>query len=76
MEVLKILKIEPRGTWVAQSVKHPTLDFSSGHDLTFARWSPALDSVLTVQSLLEILALPLSLASLPLACVLALSLSK
>ena len=22
------------GTWVAQSVKHPTLDLSSGHDLT------------------------------------------
>ena len=21
------------GTWVAQWVKHPTLDFSSGHDL-------------------------------------------
>ena len=24
-----------RGTWVAQSLKHPTLDFGSGHDLTF-----------------------------------------
>ena len=23
-----------KGTWVAQWVKHPTLDFSSGHDLT------------------------------------------
>ena len=23
-----------RDIWVAQSVKHPTLDFSSGHDLT------------------------------------------
>ena len=23
-----------RGAWVAQSVKHLTLDFSSGHDLT------------------------------------------
>ena len=22
------------GAWVAQSVKHPTLDFGSGHDLT------------------------------------------
>ena len=22
------------GAWVAQSVKHPTFDFSSGHDLT------------------------------------------
>ena len=24
----------PRGTWVAHLVEHPTLDFSSGHDLT------------------------------------------
>ena len=24
---------ENGGTWVAQWVKHPTLDFSSGHDL-------------------------------------------
>jgi len=30
-----------RGTWVAQSVKHPTLDFSSGHDLRVMRSSPA-----------------------------------
>ena len=22
-----------KGTWVAQSLKHPTLDFGSGHDL-------------------------------------------
>ena len=27
----------PRGTWVAQSVKHPTLDFHSGHDLGVVR---------------------------------------
>ena len=27
------LKSDGRGAWVAQSVKHPTLDFSSGHDL-------------------------------------------
>ena len=27
------LRIKKRGTWVAQSVKHPTLDFSSGLDL-------------------------------------------
>ena len=25
------------GAWVTQSVKHPTLDFSSGHDLTFRK---------------------------------------
>ena len=29
-----------RGAWVAQSVKCPTLDFSSGHDLT----APRVDS--------------------------------
>ena len=23
-----------RGTWVAQSIKQPTFDFNSGHDLT------------------------------------------
>ena len=28
-------------TWVAQSVKHPTLDLGSGHDLTFS-WVQAL----------------------------------
>ena len=25
--------VRRRGAWVAQSVKHPTLTFSSGHDL-------------------------------------------
>ena len=29
----KKTEITFRGTWVAQSVKHPTLDFGSGHDL-------------------------------------------
>ena len=29
-----------RGTWVAQSVKHLTLDFSSGHDLTVREFKP------------------------------------
>ena len=38
-----------RGTWVAQSVKHLTLDFSSGHDLRVVRPSPALDSVLGME---------------------------
>ena len=27
-------KEQRRDTWVAQSVKHPTLDFGSDHDLT------------------------------------------
>ena len=38
-------KIEMRGTWLVQSVKHLTLDFSSSHDLRVmrmrvVRWSP------------------------------------
>ena len=35
-------KNEGRGTWVAQLVKCPTLDFGSGHDLRVMRLSPAL----------------------------------
>ena len=31
--VASSLKSKKRGTWVAQSVKHSILDFSSGHDL-------------------------------------------
>ena len=52
------------GAWVAQSDKRPTLDFSSGHDLTvgerFVRSSPASGSSLTVRSLLGILSTSLS----------------
>ena len=34
MQILKPEKKEAlRGAWVAQSVKHPTLDFSLGYDL-------------------------------------------
>ena len=29
-----------RGVWVAQSVKRPTLDFGSGHDLTVCESEP------------------------------------
>ena len=39
-----------RGTWVAQWVKLPTLDFSSGHDLRVVRLSPMLGSVLSAES--------------------------
>ena len=31
---------------MAQSVRHPTLGFGSGHDLRVVRLSPTLDSVL------------------------------
>ena len=40
---------------MAQSVKRPTLDFYSGHDLTAVRSSPTSGSVLTAWSLLGIL---------------------
>ena len=30
------------GTWVAQSVKHPTLNCSSGHDLTVHEFEPRI----------------------------------
>ena len=32
----------PRGAWVTQLVKHPTLDFSSGHDLTSHEFEPRI----------------------------------
>ena len=49
-----------RGTWVAQSVKRPTL--AQVMISQFVSLSPAIDSVLTAHSLLWILGLPLSLA--------------
>ena len=30
------------GLWVAQLVKHPTLDFGSGHDLTVCEFEPCV----------------------------------
>ena len=38
------------GTWVAQSVKHVTLGFSSGHNLRVVRSSPQLGSMLSAES--------------------------
>ena len=40
-----------RGAWVAQLVEHPTLGFSSGHDLKVVRSSPVSGSVLSGESL-------------------------
>jgi len=37
------------GVWVAQLVKCPTLEFSSGHDLRVMRSSPASSSMLGVE---------------------------
>ena len=57
-----------RGAWVAQSVKHPTLDFGSGHDLTVCEFEPHVGLCTdNVQSLLGILSLSFSL-SLPISC--------
>lgn len=36
--------VTSRGAWVARSVKHPTLGFSSGHALRTLTWSPASGS--------------------------------
>lgn len=36
--------------WMAQSVKHLTLDFSSGHNLTVMQSSPASGSMLSEES--------------------------
>ena len=54
-----------RGAWVAQWVKRLTLDFGSGHDLTFLGSSPTSGSVLRAWSLLGILSPPLSHLLLP-----------
>ena len=37
---IKLLNIPPQGTWAAQSVKHLTIGFSSGHDLTVLEFKP------------------------------------
>ena len=47
---------------MAQLVEHPTLGFGSGHDLMVREFEPAL----TLQSLLGILSLSLSLSAPPL----------
>ena len=40
-----------RGTWVAQSIKHLTLDFGSGHDFRAVRSNQASSSVLGMEPL-------------------------
>jgi len=39
-----------RGTWVAQLVKHLTLGFGSGHDLSVMRLRHLMGSVLSAES--------------------------
>ena len=58
MALLNCYKISKhRDTWVAQSVKHPALDFNSGHDLKVVRSSLSW-ALHSTGSLLEILSLP------------------
>lgn len=42
---------------MVQSIKHPTLDLSSGHDVTVPEFEPMLSYALMVLSLLRILVL-------------------
>ena len=51
---------------MAQAVKHPTLDFSSGHDLEVGEFEPVPGSAMTVWSLLGILSHSFSSLSLSL----------
>ena len=54
------------GAWVAQSVKHPTLDFGSSHDLTIRKFKPRVGLYTdSVEPAWDSLSLSLSL-SLPL----------
>ena len=46
------------GSWVAQSVKHLTLDFGSAHDLRVVRLSPGLGSMLGVEPAWDSLSAP------------------
>ena len=58
---LVYLKKEKGAAGVAQSIKHLTLDFSSGQDLKVMRSSPAR-ALGSVQSVLEIFSFPLPLS--------------
>jgi len=72
-------KTEMRGTWVAQSVKRPTLDFGSGHDLRILGSSPVLGGVVSTlsgESAWDSFLFPLPLLLPPLALFLSLSLSN
>ena len=48
-KVWACLKEGLRGTWVAQSVEYPTLDFGSGHDLRVVGLSPTSVSALSME---------------------------
>ena len=48
--ILSFIKFLKGGAWVAKSVKHPTLDFGSGHDIRIMRSSPTSGSALGMES--------------------------
>ena len=61
-DLLKSLKTkETMGRWVAQSVKQPTVDFCSGHDLMVVRLSPESGSTYSQWRVCISLSLPLPL---------------
>ena len=63
------------GTWVAQPVERPTLDFGSGHDLVVHEFKPLIElSTVSAEPALDPLSPPLSAP--PQLCTHALSLSK
>ena len=62
------------GTWVVQSVEHPTLDFGTGHDLTVPGFEPQVGIYADgVEPAWDSLSLPLCL---PLPCSLSLKINK
>ena len=65
-----VKRIKRWGTWVAQSVKRPTLDFGSGNDLTICEFEPHMGlQADSAESAWDSLSLFLSLSlSLPLPC--------
>ena len=67
---MKHRSIRFQGTWAAQPVQHPTLDFGSGRNLRVMRSSPMSDSALSVESTWDSRPLPL-----PFPCLHALDLS-
>ena len=71
---MSVLSVTFRGSWVAHSVKHRTLDLGSGHDLTVRGIEPQVALCAdTAGSAWDSLSL---LLSLPLPCSLGLSLSQ
>ena len=49
MNRISLKNIYIKGTWVAQPVKHPTLDLDSGLDLRVIDLGPVLGSMLRMQ---------------------------